>query len=96
MQNLKRHIKLGIASIAYYCGILALVGMIKRKLIPNGDACVLMYHRVVGNPQNDHDHTELGLIVSSSTFERQIAYLSEHYNLITVHALATASWPAFF
>ena len=90
MRKLKRHIKLAVASIFYYCGLLALIRMVKRQIHTNGDACVLMYHRVVDNLETDHDHTELGLLVSRDIFEKQIAYLSRNYNIVTLQTLAEA------
>jgi len=88
MKKTKRRMKLGIASTCYHSGLLALSNRIKRMLVVNGDACVLMYHRVVDNPFVDHDQTELGLIVSTAVFEKQIAYLSRNYNVIPLQTLA--------
>jgi len=90
MALIKRYIKLLMASVLYYGGAIALSNYIKRMIIQNGDCAVLMYHRVVDNPETEHDHTELGLFVSTDTFEKQIAYLSRKYNVIPLGQLVDA------
>ena len=90
MTVIKRYIKLLLTSVLYYGGVLALANYIKRMITQNGDCAVLMYHRVVDNPETEHDHTELGLFVSTDTFEKQIAYLSRKYNVIPLGQLVDA------
>lgn len=90
MTVIKKYIKLLLASVLYYGGAFAFTNIIKRMIHQNGDCVILMYHRVVDNPETEHDNTELGLFVSTDTFEKQIAYLSRKYNVIPLAQLVNA------
>jgi len=71
-----------ILALIYYSGLLAL-----RDWIARGGgkrrACVLMYHRVLADPEAREEYAQTGIAVSTATFAAQVAYLARRYTLLT-------------
>jgi len=50
---------------------------------------VLTYHRVIEKWDETLDYSQPGMVVTASTFERQVAILKEHFEIVTLGALLT-------
>ena len=48
---------------------------------------ILTYHRVIEKWNETLDYSQPGMVVTASTFERQIAILKEHFEVVTLGAL---------
>ena len=59
---------------------------------------ILTYHRVTDKWDETLDYSQPGMVVTASTFERQVAILKEHFEVVTLGALladgASAGRPA--
>src|SRR5712692_999339 len=59
---------------------------------------ILTYHRVIEKWDETLDYSQPGMVVTTSTFERQVAILKEHFEVVTLGALladgVTATRPA--
>ena len=71
--------KAGIAKALYALGVLDLLRA--RRL--RGRAVVLMYHRVLSNEARVRSASHPGYIVSDTTFARQMAFLKQHFTVLT-------------
>ena len=66
------------SAAAYYCSGL-------RHLAHRGKVIILIYHRV---PEDGHPNfVQPGMYVKASVFERHIAFLKAHYEVISFHKL---------
>jgi len=83
----KRTIKYLLAVILYYTGSIALLSYFKRQLDKRGEFVILMYHRALDENEGDRDFTQPGMYVSRKVFEKQIAFLSEKYRIISLKDL---------
>jgi peptidoglycan/xylan/chitin deacetylase (PgdA/CDA1 family) len=64
--------------VVYYSGILFL----HRLLFDRKTALVLTYHRVLPNVKSEAAPSQIGLIVTDSTFEKQMDFLNKRHNVI--------------
>src|SRR5712692_1330157 len=48
---------------------------------------ILTYHRVIEKWDETLDYSQPGMVVTASTFERQVAFLNEHFEVVTLGAL---------
>ena len=48
---------------------------------------ILTYHRVIEKWDETLDHSQPGMVVTASTFERHVAILKEHFEIVTLGAL---------
>lgn len=87
MSLIRKIVKLGLAVLFYYAGLLALFAFFKRTLFPIHDVVILMYHRVLDDDKIDNEYTQPGIVVSRQVFEKQITYLAKNYNLISLENL---------
>ena len=65
-------------------------GLWKRRLRTWADrnsVIILTYHRVTEPWDETLDHSQPGMVVTGSTFERQLAILKEHFEVVTLGAL---------
>lgn len=84
---IKRIIKLCLAVKVYYSGLLALLLFIKRKYKSKIDLVILMYHCVLKDGDWQKQYLQPALVVSQQTFDKQMAFLSKHYHLISLKDL---------
>ena len=52
-------------------------------------AIILTYHRVIETWDDALDYSQPGMVVTKSTFERQVAILKEHFEVVALGALLT-------
>ena len=71
------------ASAAFSIGVLS---HLKRLRLKNR-AFVLMYHRVLPSARDETVFVQPGMYVSRETFRRQVAYLSENFNILPLNEL---------
>ena len=76
-------------------------GLWKRRLrtwAEHHSVIILTYHRVTETWDETLDYAQPGMVVTGSTFERQLAILKEHFEVVTLGALlkdgVTAGRPA--
>ncbi len=79
---MKRLIRQIIAGAFYYTGLLWLISAVRRKVYPNSDLVILMYHRVLDDPYSPKEYTQPGIALSSRTFDAQMAFLSRRYKVL--------------
>lgn len=81
VQHIKYSIKLSMAFVLFYSGILHLYKyfMMRNRML------VLMYHRVLPLEQWRHTFSSRGIIVSDTTFAKQMAFLKKHFNIININ-----------
>lgn len=72
--------KLSLASVLYYCGLLHLYKAWKLR----NRAVVLMYHRVLSEDTKSNTFSHDGIIVNVDTFETHIQYLNKIFNVVTL------------
>ncbi len=71
-----------ILALLYYSGLLALRDWIEGGR-GNRRACVLMYHRVLDDPEAQEEYAQTGIAVSTATFAAQVAYLARRYTVLS-------------
>lgn len=88
---IRRLIKSGTAAGLRFTGILpVLINRKRRNAHPDGSAVILMYHRVLPSGDSDVDtpwtkvRSLPGIVVTPTTFEKQVHHLSTHYHLISL------------
>ncbi|UCE67748.1 MAG: polysaccharide deacetylase family protein [Candidatus Zixiibacteriota bacterium] len=86
--SLKRAVKFILAICIYYSGLLALLSVLKRIRADKNNFTILIYHRILDENDSERDHIQAGIIVSRKIFEKQMAYLSKEYNLLSLKELA--------
>ena len=65
-------------------------GLWKRRLrmwAERNAVIILTYHRVIEQWDNLLEYSQPGMVVTVSTFERQVAILKEHFELVTLDAV---------
>jgi peptidoglycan/xylan/chitin deacetylase (PgdA/CDA1 family) len=87
MYFIKRIIKLSLAVVVYYSGLLASFAFFKRMFFSHGDLVILMYHRVLDHADEEEEYSQPGLIVSRQVFDKQISFLAKDYNLLSLENL---------
>ena len=58
-----------------------------RSWAERNAALILTYHRVTEKWDGTLDYSQPGMVVTNSTFERQVAILKEHFEVVTLSAL---------
>lgn len=71
-----------ILALLYYSGLLTGRDWIARGR-GNRRACVLMYHRVLDDPEAREEYAQTGIAVSTATFAKQMAYLARRCTVLT-------------
>lgn len=71
-----------ILALLYYSGLLTVRDWIAQNR-GNRRACVLMYHRVLDDPEAREEYAQTGIAVSTATFAAQVAYLARRYTVLT-------------
>lgn len=61
---------------------------LRRFLMSGSDLVILMYHRVLPDPNADDVFTQPGITVSTATFRRQVAWLKRWRHVITLAEVA--------
>ena len=84
---LRRIVKFAIAVVVYYSGFLALYSALKRKRTPQGDYVIFTYHRVLDDADKKKAETQPGMCVTRKTFDKQVEFLSSHYNILSLEKL---------
>lgn len=81
---IRRFLKQAVSSVLFYSHLLRLYLVLKR-LGSDNQPPVLMYHRVldVGGAEG-FDFSHRGMVVSKETFEKQVAFLSRHYSVLSL------------
>lgn len=87
MYFIKKIIKLSLAAVVYYSGLLALFAFFKRMFFSHGDLAILMYHRVLDHADEEERYSQPGMIVSQQVFDKQISFLAKDYNLLSLENL---------
>ncbi len=85
--SLRKIVKLVLASLIFYSGFLNLYLYLRRKLSSLPDFTILMYHRVLDAGHNRESHLLPGLVTQESTFDKQMKYLKENSNVISLERL---------
>ncbi len=80
IHRLKRLIKLSLAFLLYYSGVLH---VLKRRKLKN-NAVVLMYHRVIPAEQRKHSFSDDSIIVDDRNFDKHLKFLSRHFNILSI------------
>ncbi len=83
----KRTVKYLIAIILYYSGLLASYSFLRKISFKRSNFTILMYHRVLEENDEEKEYVQPGLYVSRLVFEKQIAFLSKKYNLLSLGRL---------
>lgn len=78
--RLKYLIKIILAYLCYYTGILYLYRLVYLK----DKAVVLMYHRVLPTSEIKKNFSHSGIVVSESTFEKHLKFLKRHFSVLTL------------
>lgn len=78
IQNIRSAIKLVLAFVLYYSGLLGLV--LRWRF--NGRGVVLLYHRVLPETECVQSFSSKAIIVSPATFERHLRFLRRHFTLV--------------
>jgi peptidoglycan/xylan/chitin deacetylase (PgdA/CDA1 family) len=78
--KLKLKIRLALAYLLYYTGILHLYQMIRLRK----KAVVLMYHRVLSDSDRNKSFSHDGIIVDRDTFERHIRFLKKAFHVMAL------------
>lgn len=76
--------KVILARALYACGVLGLLQA--RRL--RGRAVVLMYHRVLSKEALARSASHPGYVIAADTFARQIAFLKEHFTVLSERQFA--------
>jgi peptidoglycan/xylan/chitin deacetylase (PgdA/CDA1 family) len=77
---MKRIIKITLAAVVYYSGLLRLATAVRRVASGRPDLLILMYHRVIDGSDPLSAYTQSGLTVSPEVFDRQMAFLKCEYH----------------
>lgn len=73
------YVKLFVANILFYTGILKILSVIKLK----NRVIVLMYHRVLPEELFDQSCSHPGIIVSLQSFQKHLKFLKKHFTLLS-------------
>jgi peptidoglycan/xylan/chitin deacetylase (PgdA/CDA1 family) len=84
IQRLKHAIKVCVAHVLYYTGVLSVLQAITLR----HKAVVLMYHRVLDQQQREVSGSHPGIIVSRETFDRQMAFLKRRFVVLSAEEFA--------
>ncbi len=76
-------IKQLIAAVLVHSGLLAALDLLARRFGAGKFGTVLMYHRVLKDPFDESHGTEAGISISTSSFEKHIAYLAGNYTVMS-------------
>ena len=87
-ESLRKTVKQALASLVFYSGFLNLYLHLRRKLSPRPDFTILMYHQVLDAEHSGEDHLPSGMATLENTFDKQMAYLRHHCNVISLDELA--------
>jgi peptidoglycan/xylan/chitin deacetylase (PgdA/CDA1 family) len=85
---IKRTMKFMLAVFFYYSGLLSLSSILKKGRNGKNNFIILMYHRVLDENDIERDHVQAGIVVAPQVFAKQMAFLSENYNLRSLEELA--------
>ena len=85
MSQLKYIVKLLIAYVLFYSGVLNLY----RRLFFQDRTIVLMYHRIL--PVDNHmiSFSHDGIIVHDDTFKKQVEFLNRHFTMLDINDFST-------
>jgi peptidoglycan/xylan/chitin deacetylase (PgdA/CDA1 family) len=86
MPLIRKIVKHGLAVLVYYTGLLAFFIFINRMFRSRADVIILMYHRVLNDPNDDKEYTQAGMAVSRQFFDDQMAYLAGNYNFLSLES----------
>ena len=86
--TVKSWIKYFMAIILYYSDLIAIISSFRKILFNRSNLTILMYHRVLDENDREKEYLQPGLYVSRRVFEKQIAFLSKKYNLISLKELS--------
>jgi peptidoglycan/xylan/chitin deacetylase (PgdA/CDA1 family) len=84
---MRRLIKLLIASALYYSGLLRLRAKKDQLNRPDRRFKILTYHRVLDDANRKQADTQPGMCVTRSSFYKQLVYLKNNYNIISLDKL---------
>src|SRR5215510_12205168 len=74
-----------------------LSGLWKRRLrmwAERNAVIILTYHRVIEQWDNVLEYSQPGMVVTVSTFERQLAILRQHFEVVTLDAVLANGHPS--
>lgn len=83
----KKTAKYILAIFLYYLGILALFSFLRGALFTRRKYAILMYHRVLDKNDDETSYVQPGLYITRGVFEKQMAFLSRKYNLISLERM---------
>jgi peptidoglycan/xylan/chitin deacetylase (PgdA/CDA1 family) len=85
--SFNRIVKQFLASLIYYSGFLNFYLYLGRKLFSWLDFTILMYHRVLDFEQKKENPHPAGMVTLQNTFDKQMKYLKENFNVISSQVL---------
>ncbi len=86
-ESFRKIVKQALASLIFYSGFLNLYLYLRRKLSSQSDFAILMYHQVLDVTHNRENRLSPGMVTLKNTFDEQMRYLREHFNVITLDQL---------
>jgi peptidoglycan/xylan/chitin deacetylase (PgdA/CDA1 family) len=85
--SFRKMVKQILANLIFYSGLLNLYLYLRRRLSSRPDFTILMYHQVLDVKHNGENYLPSGMVTLENTFDKQMKYLREHSNVITLDKL---------
>ena len=86
----RRAFKCLAARVLETCKIDLSIAALRSRMSPAPAVTILMYHRILPESAKSLCLSPQGILVSQENFERQIAFLSSHYTIISMDDYVTA------
>ena len=88
MLLLRRTIKLFLATLLYYSGLLRIISKRRVRQSPDKLFKILTYHRILENEHHRKADTQPGMCVTQASFDKQLAFLTQEYYPVTLNELS--------
>jgi peptidoglycan/xylan/chitin deacetylase (PgdA/CDA1 family) len=87
MDLLKKIVKLVLAAVIYYSGMLALFSIVKRLITHEDKFIILMYHRILNDDEKHKADIQAGISITRSTFDKHMQFIAKHYQILSLEKL---------
>ena len=84
---LRRIVKCALANVLYYSGFVRFYVARRKRNSPQTTVVNLTYHRILDDSYRKKSDTQPGMCVTRGTFEKQMRFLSKHYDLMSFEQL---------
>jgi peptidoglycan/xylan/chitin deacetylase (PgdA/CDA1 family) len=88
MSRARKIAKYLMALLLYYSGVLTVCDRLRVRLSRHPDFVILMYHRVLDDPESNSILTQPGMSVAANTFDRQLAWLKKRFRVVSLKQLS--------